>query len=333
MYNFYQSQIRKTIQTELYARPSFTFDRFGKQYFGLIKKKSVGPIQLQRFQVMGLERPEVDEEEIKKTLESMVQKYKKNQFDMFFQLGITQKITQFDNTTKHDNEFLQEIKTKRINIRDELKQVYSLKTSFKENMPQTSICYDLFLDAEQLKKNMNSHARRYLNKSLKQDFTFKTLEKNYYSDFYHQRKNLASQKNFGIISYEDYLKLLDYLIGQKQGQVFTLRKDWKLVAGSIFAFDKPRTTYLYGFSDRNFWNLWAHHLLNYKIFLRAKEQWFANIDMMGGAPTGFPEHSLAGVSRFKESLGGKKIEYYGNFDLVFNPWLYKLYKIYEGKIW
>lgn len=46
--------------------------------------------------------------------------------------------------------------------------------------------------------------------------------------------------------------------------------------------------------------------------------------MLGGAPTGFPEHSLTGVSAFKESLGGTKIEIYGNYDLVISPILYTL---------
>ena len=48
--------------------------------------------------------------------------------------------------------------------------------------------------------------------------------------------------------------------------------------------------------------------------------------MMGGAPTGFPEHELASVSAFKESMGGIKTEYMGNFDIVLNPLLYKLFK-------
>jgi lipid II:glycine glycyltransferase (peptidoglycan interpeptide bridge formation enzyme) len=52
--------------------------------------------------------------------------------------------------------------------------------------------------------------------------------------------------------------------------------------------------------------------------------------MMGGAPTGFPEHPLAGVSAFKESLGGSKIELYGNFDLVLNPFLYKVFRRYTN---
>jgi lipid II:glycine glycyltransferase (peptidoglycan interpeptide bridge formation enzyme) len=50
--------------------------------------------------------------------------------------------------------------------------------------------------------------------------------------------------------------------------------------------------------------------------------------MMGGAPTGFPEHPLTGVSAFKESLGWSKIELYGNFDLVLHTWLYSFFKRY-----
>lgn len=47
--------------------------------------------------------------------------------------------------------------------------------------------------------------------------------------------------------------------------------------------------------------------------------------MMGGAPTGFDEHPRSGVSKFKESLGGVKIEQYGSYDIVIQPWLYKLF--------
>jgi hypothetical protein len=53
--------------------------------------------------------------------------------------------------------------------------------------------------------------------------------------------------------------------------------------------------------------------------------------MMGGAPTGFPEHPLTGVSAFKESLWGSKIELYGNFDLVLNRGWYQIFKRYTQR--
>ncbi|HCY21696.1 TPA: hypothetical protein DIC40_07825 [Patescibacteria group bacterium] len=66
--------------------------------------------------------------------------------------------------------------------------------------------------------------------------------------------------------------------------------------------------------------------LKFKTFERAREQGFTTFDLMGGAPTGFPEHELTSVSAFKESIGGKKIEYTGNFDIILNPRLYKIFK-------
>ena len=64
------------------------------------------------------------------------------------------------------------------------------------------------------------------------------------------------------------------------------------------------------------------------MFSRARDNGFLYCDLMGGAPTGFPEHPLSSVSEFKESLGGIKIEQYGSYDLVLNPVLYNFFKLY-----
>ncbi|HKL44273.1 MAG TPA: peptidoglycan bridge formation glycyltransferase FemA/FemB family protein, partial [Candidatus Absconditabacterales bacterium] len=92
--------------------------------------------------------------------------------------------------------------------------------------------------------------------------------------------------------------------------------------------DEHRLIYLYGFSNRKYSNIGGHHYLKFKIFGQARKDGMSYVDMLGGAPTGFPEHPLTGVSRFKESLGGTKIEQYGSYDLVIRPFLYKIFKFY-----
>ncbi len=62
------------------------------------------------------------------------------------------------------------------------------------------------------------------------------------------------------------------------------------------------------------------------MFEWAREYGFKYADLMGGAPTGFPDHPLNGVSKFKESLGGTKIEHFGNFDIPLNPLLYSAFR-------
>ncbi|MEI6774918.1 MAG: hypothetical protein WCL18_09460 [bacterium] len=41
MYNLYQSKLRKDIQHEIYRKPIFTVELFGKEYFGTIKEKKI----------------------------------------------------------------------------------------------------------------------------------------------------------------------------------------------------------------------------------------------------------------------------------------------------
>jgi hypothetical protein len=57
MYNLYQSQLRKDIQTVVYEKPSFTVRLFGKDYFAIRKPKKFGPIKADRIQIMGVELP------------------------------------------------------------------------------------------------------------------------------------------------------------------------------------------------------------------------------------------------------------------------------------
>ena len=65
------------------------------------------------------------------------------------------------------------------------------------------------------------------------------------------------------------------------------------IAGNICLFHDDTIVYLYGFTDRKYTNLGGHHYLKYGMFEWASDHGFEYCDLMGGAPTGFPEHPLA----------------------------------------
>ena len=119
------------------------------------------------------------------------------------------------------------------------------------------------------------------------------------------------------------------MVENKRGDIFVSHKDGEIHAGSICLYDEHRLIYLYGFgnsANKKLRNMGGHHFLKFKIFGYARERGCTYVDMMGGAPTGFDDHPLAGVSKFKESLGGIKIEQYGSYDIVLNSAVYGLYK-------
>lgn len=127
---------------------------------------------------------------------------------------------------------------------------------------------------------------------------------------------------------------MKYITDNNCGNIFVAYKDNVLLGGSIAVYYEDTITYLYGFSNRNpkFRNIGVHQFIKYKMFHRARENGYQYMDLFGGAPTGFPEHKLTSVSAFKESLGGKKVERYGNYDIILNTPLYHLMrKLYQRK--
>jgi lipid II:glycine glycyltransferase (peptidoglycan interpeptide bridge formation enzyme) len=104
------------------------------------------------------------------------------------------------------------------------------------------------------------------------------------------------------------------------------KKDNEIVSWSLCLFIKDTIVFLYWATNREFGNIWWHQLLKYKIFERWHMNKYKSFDLLGGAPTGFNDHHLLWVSKFKESLWWEKIEFLWNYDLVLNPLTYNIFK-------
>jgi len=330
MYNLYQSQLRKDIQSKIYWKESFEVEVFGKKYFGLVKNKKIWFINTKRYQVMWIELPK-DEEYIRKEINKIKKIYSKKWENVFFQRGIINEIIRFENVSHRSGKFNHVIKQLRLDLRNMLLKKYKLKLTIRENMPQSDIIYDITKTDEELMKDMNSGYKERVKKAIKNNIEFRIAKPDEYDEFYKHWKELAWHKWFNIIPKEQYNRLIKYMIDNKRGDIFLSHKNGEIHAGSICLYDEHRLIYLYWFwnsANKKLRNMWWHHFLKFKIFGYAREKWFTYVDMMGGAPTGFDDHPLTWVSKFKESLGGIKIEQYGSYDIVLNPFVYFLYKIY-----
>lgn len=209
-----------------------------------------------------------------------------------------------------------------------MKKDYWLVPSFKENMPQSTIMINTDKTDEALFSGMKESAQRQAKKWIKKDVEFREINESEYDLFYEKWKTVSSFKWFSIIEKDNYIKLLNFLKDNKCGKVLVTEKDNDIIAWSIYLYDDYSLTMLYGFYDRSLSKLWWQHYLKLKSLSRARDHWLHSVDLMWGSPTGFPNHPLHSVSQFKESLWGKKVEFYGNFDLILNPLLYFIFKLY-----
>ena len=304
----------------------FEEELFGKNHFGIIKKKKLWPLTMQWFQILGVQLPD-DVSLIKKEVRRLKKKYSSKFGNILFQRGVTNQMISFENISHRSKQFKEDVKSMRLSIRHWLTSLAWLNISFRENMPEANIVYEITKSDDQLIAEMNSGCKERVRKSIKKWATFRVADPSEYKQFYADWKRLAWSKGFNIIPYDTYEKLANYITENSCGNVFVAEMKGELIAGSICIYDEHRIIYLYGFASREkkFRNVGAHHFLKFKIFGWARDNGLTYCDMLGGAPTGFDDHSLAWVSKFKESLGWIKIEYYGNYDIILNPLLYRVF--------
>jgi lipid II:glycine glycyltransferase (peptidoglycan interpeptide bridge formation enzyme) len=179
-----------------------------------------------------------------------------------------------------------------------------------------------------LMKEMNSGCKERIKKAIKKWIEFGIATPDQYDIFYDKWIEVSGKKWFNIIPKNQYEKLIRYITQNNRWNLFTSHIDWDIIAWSICVYDEHRIIYLYGFANREYQNIGWHHFLKFKIFGRARKNGMTYVDMMWWAPTGFPEHPLNWVSKFKESLWWTKIEQYWSYDLVIHPLLYKISKFY-----
>jgi hypothetical protein len=328
MYNLYQSKLRKDINEKIYKKPHFYIDIFGKQYFWLIKTKARWPFKIQRYQVMWIELPD-DEEYIKAELARIKKEYSQKKSNILFQFGFINEIIRFENIGTRTEDFKNDMKQIRLNIRDFISSKFDLKVSFRENMPQSNIIYYIENKTDkEFIEQMNSGCQNRVKRAIKKWLYFGMATPDRYDLFYQKWAETVWTKWINIISKDAYYDLLRYLTQNNRWNLFISLLDWEIVSGSICLYDEHRIIYLYGFASRKFGNIWWHHFLKFKLFARARDNWFTYCDMLWWAPTWFPEHPLTSVSAFKESLWWMKIELYGSYDMILNKILYKLFSWY-----
>jgi hypothetical protein len=327
MYNFYQSELRKIINRDVYGRSIKECSINNVSYWAIIKHKKIWPRTLKRYQIQWVQRWNLLwKTDILSTIQQATQALCTSRSDFFVQFASIDIISSFDVKQIKFDDFCESMKALREQATQEFMKNSGTVCAVRENMPSTTIVINLWSWDEQLLEWMWQGCRQQIKKAISKEVSFGIAQEHERDVFYKLWSDVSADKGFHIPSKQQYDALWTYLRSSWRGNLFVTYHEWIIVSGSIVLFDHSHIIYLYGWSDRHAGNIGSHQFLMFEIMKRARDQWYEQFDLMGWAPTGYSQHPLASVSKFKEALGGTKLEYLWSFDLVRNKWLYRLFQ-------
>ena len=127
----------------------------------------------------------------------------------------------------------------------------------------------------------------------------------------------AGREGISLPGSDYYSLLLDRL---EWCRVYVAELDGEAIAAILVAVHDGRAYYLFGGSNGRHRDAMPNHALHWRAMRDARDAGCADYDLWGiPPPDARPDAAWAGIGRFKEGFGGRRVEYVGTWDLVLRP--------------
>ncbi len=344
IYNFYQSQLRKDVNSSVFAKPCFEISHAGRSYQVIVKDKSIFWVIVVRYQVLGINHP-LDASWIKNIrkliLDKIAEYYPhKRIISLYIQFGFTEQLSQY---TIADYKLNSEVHVKNtynnLKVFEKYVNRLGLKPSVKHNLPDATIVINVAKSTEDLREVISKNTKEKIKKAENQlknsdgKLIFElSSQLSDYELFYQLYTTTGETKWFGAVRKWAREKLVTDSLKEGYGKLFVVKSlsNWvvTIVSAAFCLQDKDVLIYLYGWNDRSYGNKWFSQLLHRNIIQYAHDADLKWYDMLWASRIGKEHDRLANVTQFKMGFGGQKIEYAGSFDYIINnigSWIYKAF--------
>lgn len=217
--------------------------------------------------------------------------------------------------------------------------------SFEEIQPEWRQIIDLAKSEAEILAQMKQKGR-YNIKIAQRNGVIIEKSKNI-DDFYKIFRETAKRDGFEIRPKQYFEKMMNIFGSRDVAELWVAKYNERTIAAAIVTFYDGVATYLYGASSDEYRNVMAPYVLHWRIIQEAKKLGMARYDLLAVSPEDRNrleengkwlgnrkmenrDHKYAGITRFKEQFGGRKVQIVGSWDLVYKPSWYKIFKIIEN---
>lgn len=145
--------------------------------------------------------------------------------------------------------------------------------------------------------------------------------------FHEIMEETGLRDKFVVRSLAYFQKMYDALVPPGFMRLYVAEHEGLILSGAITLKFGNKCWYLYGASSNIKRNLMPNYLLQWEMIKWAKKSGCDIYDFRGISGDLDPSNPLYGLFRFKKGFNGEYTEFIGEFDLVFNPVLYKLWDV------
>lgn len=147
--------------------------------------------------------------------------------------------------------------------------------------------------------------------------------------FYDVLKETTERDKFLVRSYSYFEDMWDNLAPNGMAKLFVARYQGQVIAGTLAFILGKKAWYIYGASSNNHRNVMPNYLIQWKMICWAKANGCTMYDFRGVPGHVGEDHPLYGLVRFKRGFSGDYVGFIGEYDRVYQPFMYRFWNIAE----
>ena len=215
-----------------------------------------------------------------------------------------------------------------------LKEVFSLKPG-KALFTQFSFWLDLKQNEESLLKNMHQKTRYNIRLAEKKEVKIiKDNSDNGFEDYWKLMEETTKRQGFFAHTKSYHQKMWRTMKESGMGNLFKAVYQGKVLTTWIVFNLNDVLYYPYGASSSENREVMASNLMMWEVIRFGKNLGCKMLDMWGSlGPEPDVKDPWYGFHRFKQGYGPELIEFVGTYDLVVDPFLYKVYGAVDKMRW